>query len=194
MSACVHARLPHSAHRAEAAFRTLDCGVHQQQPIPQPLSTDKGPASFQPRVARRPEVLMPRLRGALRVGGTATGSSSAPSFPARRPGRAGAVRLRRSCGRGVVRGPVPEDGGGGGDLGVSLWSAGERIWKGTAQEMRWLSGRGATYTLTLQAGCPGGRCWGIQDLQVGPAGRRDPGYLEKGRRALVGDSGSRGQV
>lgn len=107
VSACVWARLPHSAHRAEAPVRTLDCRVGQQQPIPQPPIPDKGPASFQPRVARRPEVLMPRLRGALGVGAAATGSSSAPSFLERRPDRAGAVRLRRSCGRGVGPGAGP---------------------------------------------------------------------------------------
>lgn len=139
VSACVRARLPHSAHRAEAPVRTFDCGVRQQQSFPQSLSPDKGPASFQPRVARRPEVLMPRLRGALGVGGAATGRSSAPSFPARSPGRAGAVRLRRSCGRGVGPGAGP-------------WRWRRRGWLGGLPvERRWayLEGDGSRNAVTF---------------------------------------------
>ncbi|MEJ1269995.1 hypothetical protein NN561_000813 [Cricetulus griseus] len=101
--ACVRARFPHPAHRVEAPVRTLDCRVRQQQRIPQLLFPDKVPASFQPRVSRRPEILLPRPSGALGVGAAATGSVSAPTFRVKRPGRAGAVRLRRSCGRGAHR-------------------------------------------------------------------------------------------
>lgn len=61
--------------------------------------------------------------------------------------------------------------------------------RGRLEERGGFRGRGAVSALTLQAGHPGGRCWGIQDPQVGPAGRGHPVYLERGRRALGGGSG-----
>lgn len=122
--ACAHESLtPPTESRRPS--RTSDSRGHQQQLISQPLLLpDRVPTSFQPGVPRTPEVLLPRLRRAEAVRAEATGSSSAPTVSVKRPGGAGAVRLRRSCGRGVGRGPVPEDGGGGGELGVSGQSSG----------------------------------------------------------------------
>lgn len=122
--ACAHESLtPPTESRCPS--RTSDSRGHQQQLISQPLLLpDRVPTSFQPGVPGTPEVLLPRLRRAEAVRAEATGSSSAPTVSVKPPGGAGAVRLRRSCGRGVGRGPVPEDGGGGGELGVSGQSSG----------------------------------------------------------------------
>lgn len=173
--ACVRAR--------SFSLRPQSPGARQNPRLSRPPTTADSAASH-PRQGPRllpapsfPHTGSPFPHGLPRaeaVRAEATGSSSALTVGVQRPGRAGAVRLRRSCGRGVGRGPVPEDGGGGGELGVSGQSSGELIWRGMARGRRWLSGRGAVDALTLQAGNTPSWCWGIQDPQVGPAGARGP--------------------
>lgn len=119
--ACVNARFSHTAHRVWALVTSHTCLVSKQQLMRNPPTTQTVHAYTQRLISGRPEVPFPRLAGLP----TSAGWNRKLYCPDRRSASASVAQAQWSS-DGVVggekekaegAGPVPEDGGGGGELG-----------------------------------------------------------------------------